>query len=41
MFSPFHWGRANQECENSRVCKLVSNDLRSKGFSKAGLSFVN
>ena len=38
MFSPSHWGRANLGFE-TRVSSLVNNDLRSKGFSNAGLSF--
>ena len=40
MFSPSHWGRDNLGCENSWFSSLVSNDLRSDGFSNAGLSFL-
>ena len=39
IFSPFHCGRASLGCKTSWVSCLVSNDLRSKGFSYAGLSF--
>ena len=39
MFSPFQWHMANLGYGTSWVSSLVSNDLRSKGFSNAGLSF--
>ena len=39
MFSPSHWDTANLGCETSWVSSLVSNDLKSDGFSNAGLSF--
>ena len=39
MFSPSHLGRADLGCEPTWASSLVSNDLRSKGLRKAGLSF--
>ena len=39
MSSPFHWGRTNLRCEISWFSSLVSNSLRSDGFSNAGLGF--
>ena len=39
MISSSHWGTANLVCEASQFSHLVSNSLRSDGFSNAGLSF--
>ena len=39
MFSPSHWGRANQGSETSWLSSLASNSLRSEGFSNVGLSY--
>ena len=39
MFSPFHSGKANLGCDTNCVSNLISSDIRSKGFNKAGMIF--
>ena len=41
IFSLFHSGKANLGCGTNLVSNLISSDMRSKGFNKAGVSFVN
>ena len=37
MFSPFHSGNANLVCDTNCASNLISSDIRSNGFSKAGV----
>ena len=39
MFSPFHSNKANPGCDTNCVSNLISSDIRSNGFNKAGVSF--
>ena len=39
MFSLFHSGKASLGCETKCVSNLISSDIMSKGFNKAGASF--
>ena len=38
MFLPFHAGKANLGCDINCISSLFSSDVRSNGFSKAGVS---
>ena len=39
IFSPCHAGRVNLGCETNLVSSLVSKDMRSRGFNRAGVNF--
>ena len=39
MFSLWHAGRANLGWETNLVSCLISNDVRSRGFNRAGVKF--
>ena len=40
MFLPFHSGKANLGCDTNCVSNLISSDIRSKEFNKAGSQFL-